>query len=320
MKKIILSTLAAAIAMPLATPVQSFAQTMPAGDMPAQARPGQCFQRMLVPATWRAEPMDVITQEAYEQISVSDPVFQARQESVVTADEYKRYVVTEPTFRTEAQTIVTRPAHERLVVTPAVMGARSETVVIREPRLVWRSGTNLSSVRRMDPNTGEVFCLVEEAAVTQTVTRRVQTTPAQVSRQPVPAQTHTIHRKVLVTPASVREEFVPATTQAVTIHTLTAPAAERRTMVPEQRSTINRQVLATGERYEWVAVVCENTSQGRVSLTAAQRALAARGLYRGPIDGIAGSRTVEAIRQFQRANGLPGNGSLTLETARKLGL
>jgi Putative peptidoglycan binding domain len=316
MKKIILSTLAAAIAMPMA----ANAQTMPGGDMPTQARPGQCFQRMLVPATWRAEPMDVITQEAYEQIAVSDPVFQSRHENVVTSDEYKRYVVTEPTFRTETQTIVTRPAHERLVASPAVMGTRSETVVIREPRLVWRSGANLSAVRRMDPNTGEVFCLVEEPAITQTVTRRVQTAQAQVSRQNVPALTQTIARKVLVTPASVREINVPATVQPVTVQTLVTPASERRIAVPEQRSTINRQVLATGERYEWVSVVCENTPQGRVSLTAAQRALAARGLYRGPIDGIAGSQTVEAIRQFQRANGLPGNGALTTETARKLGL
>jgi hypothetical protein len=316
MKKIILSTVAAISALPSL----GLAQGIPSSDLPSQARPGQCYSRVLVPATYRNEAMSVVTREAYERVQVSDPVFRADQTSVPTSDAYKRYEVTEPTFRTEAQTIVTRPAHERLVATPAVLGTRTETVVIREPRLVWRPGANLSGVRRMDSATGEIFCLVEEAAVTQTVTRLVQTQPARVARQSVPAETTTVQRRVLVTPAAVREVVVPATYQNVTVQTLVSPAAERRSLMPEQTSTVNRQVLENAERYEWVPVVCESTPSGVVSVTAAQRALAAKGLYRGPIDGVVGSRTTAAIREYQRLNRLPGNGTLTIETARHLGL
>jgi hypothetical protein len=316
MKKIILSCVAATLALPTI----GFAQGMPSGQLPSQARPGQCFGRVLVPATYRNEAMSVVTREAYEQVQVSDPVFRADQQSFTMSDAYKRYEVTEPTFRTESQTIVTRPAHERLVASPAVLGTRSETIMIREPRLVWRAGSNLSGVRRMDSSTGEIFCLVEEAAVTQTVTRTVQTQPARISRQSVPAETATIQRRVLATPASVREIIVPETRQNVTVQTLISPAGERRSLVPEQRGTVNRQVIETGERYEWVPVVCESTPNGVVSVTAAQRALAAKGLYRGPIDGVVGSRTTQAIREYQRLNRLPGNGSLTIETARSLGL
>jgi hypothetical protein len=316
MKKIILSCVAATLAIP----TLGSAQSMPSGQLPSQARPGQCYGRVLVPATYRNEAMSVVTREAYEQVQVSDPVFRADQQSVTTSDAYKRYEVTEPTFRTENQTIVTRPAHERLVASPAVLGTRTETVVVREPRLVWRAGSNLSNVRRMDSATGEIFCLVEEAAVTQTVSRLVQTQPARISRQSVPAETTTVQRRILATPASVREINVPGTYQNVTVHTLVTPAGERRSTMPEQRSTVNRQVVETGERYEWVPVVCESTPTGIVSITAAQRALAAKGLYRGPIDGIMGSRTAQALREYQRMNRLPGNGSLTIETARHLGL
>jgi Putative peptidoglycan binding domain len=315
MKKIILSCVVASFALPSI----GVAQSVPSGQLPQQARVGQCFARVLVPATYRNEAMSVVTREAYEQVQVSDPVFRSDQQSVTTSDAYKRFEVSEPTFRTENQTIVTRPANERLVASPAVLGTRSETVVIREPRLVWRAGANLSGVRRMDSATGEIFCLVEEAAVTQTVTRLVQMQPAQVSRQSVPAQTTTVQRRVLATPASVREINVPATYENVTVQTLVSPSGERRSVMPEQTSTVNRQVLETGERYEWVPVVCESTPSGVVSITAAQRALAAKGLYRGPIDGVAGSRTTAAIREYQRLNRLPGNGSLTLETARSLG-
>jgi hypothetical protein len=316
MKNVILSVVVASFAVPSV----GFAQDFGSGNLPSQARPGQCYGRVLVPATYRNEAMSVVTREAYEQVQVSDPVFRTEQQSVTTADPYKRYEVTEPTFRTENQTIVTRPAHERLVATPAVLSTRSESVVVREPRLVWRAGSNLSGVRRMDAATGEIFCLVEEAAVTQTVSRVVQVQPSQISRQMVPAQTQTIARRVLVNPATVREVNVPGTYTNVNIETLVTPADARRTMMPEQRGTINRQVVETGERYEWVPVVCENTPSGAVSVSGAQRALAAKGLYRGPIDGIVGSRTTQAIREFQRQQGLPGNGSLTIETARRLGL
>jgi hypothetical protein len=316
MKNVILSCVVASLAIPS----MGFAQDFQAGQMPPQARAGQCYGRVLVPATYRNEAMSVVTRESFEQVQVSDPVFRAEQQSVTTSDPYKRYEVTEPTFRTEGQTIVTRPAHERLVAAPAVLSTRTETIVVREPRLVWRAGSNLSAVRRMDSATGEIFCLVEEAAVTQNITRVVQTAPGRVMRQSVPAQTQTIQRRVLVAPATVREIDVPGTYQNVTIETLVSPASERRSLAPEQRGTVNRQVIETAERYEWVPVVCENTPSGAVSVTAAQRALAAKGLYRGPIDGIVGSRTTQALREFQRQNRLPGNGSLTLETARRLGL
>lgn len=44
--------------------------------------------------------------------------------------------------------------------------------------------------------------------------------------------------------------------------------------------------------------------------TAVQTALARRGYYHGPIDGVIGSSTRDAIRSFQAAQGLPGTGMI----------
>lgn len=317
MKKILLSGAAAMAALAAVQP--AMAQAGP-GDMPPGAAPGQCYARVLVPASYRAVPVEIVTQEASTRIEVSEPSFRTETATVVTHDGYTRYEVVQPTFRTEAQTVVTRPAHERLVATQPTFGTRAETVVIREPRLVWRRGANLSGVRRLDPNTGEIYCLIEEAAITQTVTRRVQTAPGGVQRVSVPAQTRTVARTVLATPGSVREVHVPQQSTAIPVQVLDAPAASREIAVPEQRGTINRQELVSGERYEWVQVACDNTASGRASISSAQRALAQRGLYRGPIDGIAGPMTREAVRRFQAGERLPGNGELTGETLRRLGL
>lgn len=50
-----------------------------------------------------------------------------------------------------------------------------------------------------------------------------------------------------------------------------------------------------------------------------QVALRAFGLYSGAIDGIAGPRTVAAVRAFQRRKGLPATGLADLRTRRALG-
>lgn len=317
--------------------------------LPSGAHAGQCFARRLVPATYRNVPMSVVTQEAIEGFEVTDPVFETRQQTHVTRDGYSRYEVTEPVFRAESSSIITRPAYERLVATQAQVGTRSEVVVIREPRMVWRRGENLSGVRRLDPNSGEIYCLVEERGVTQTVTRRVVTNPAAVRVVNVPAQVQTVTRQVLATAAQVREIRVPEQTQTIQVQELASRAAARKTVTPEQSSTINRQELVTAEHYEWVQVACDNTgaqhvSHGNgsadpvarpvphqvqtghgannvvVSTISLQRALAELGLYRGPIDGIYGPLTREAVAQYQRTNHLTVTGRVNAEVVRGLGL
>jgi soluble lytic murein transglycosylase-like protein len=50
-----------------------------------------------------------------------------------------------------------------------------------------------------------------------------------------------------------------------------------------------------------------------------QVALQARGFYRGPIDGIAGPQTAQAIRSFQHSAGLPTDGLAGMRTRAALG-
>ena len=70
-----------------------------------------------------------------------------------------------------------------------------------------------------------------------------------------------------------------------------------------------------------VAVVPASlASSGRNPQTAGlQVALRAQGLYRGPIDAIAGPATVAAVRAFQRAEGLPVTGLADARTREALG-
>jgi peptidoglycan hydrolase-like protein with peptidoglycan-binding domain len=55
-------------------------------------------------------------------------------------------------------------------------------------------------------------------------------------------------------------------------------------------------------------------------VTSVQSALAAGGLYRGPIDGTMSASTRAAVRQFQEINRLPASGELDAETLARLQL
>ncbi len=56
----------------------------------------------------------------------------------------------------------------------------------------------------------------------------------------------------------------------------------------------------------------------RAQIRQAQQTLTTAGLYRGPIDGIAGPQTKQAITAFQQAHSLPATGALDQQTAALL--
>jgi len=56
----------------------------------------------------------------------------------------------------------------------------------------------------------------------------------------------------------------------------------------------------------------------KLSIKEVQTALKNSGFYKGPIDGKLGSKTKEAIKEFQKANGLKADGVVGKRTANKL--
>jgi murein L,D-transpeptidase YcbB/YkuD len=58
----------------------------------------------------------------------------------------------------------------------------------------------------------------------------------------------------------------------------------------------------------------------RQDVKAAQQALKEQGFDPGPVDGMIGPRTREALKSFQTSNGLETTGTLNPATAKKLGV
>lgn len=115
-----------------------------------------------------------------------------------------------------------------------------------------------------------------------------------------------------VTPAvveSVREQVMLQPAQIHSDGTIQAPAVYK---------TENRLKIVQERREVWFETPCpQDLTAERVA--SVQRALKARGYYKGPVNGMMDARTRRAIRKYQAPQGL-NSGILSLAAMRKLGL
>ena len=113
----------------------------------------------------------------------------------------------------------------------------------------------------------------------------------------------------------------PAVVETVTRKVLLQPAqisSDGRVQAPPIYKDETQQMVIKPRRDTWYEVPCaaELTPDFIASL---QRALTARGHYRGPVTGEMDGRTRDAVQRYQKGEGLNSK-TLSVAAARKLGL
>ncbi|WP_264210331.1 peptidoglycan-binding domain-containing protein [Leisingera thetidis] len=113
----------------------------------------------------------------------------------------------------------------------------------------------------------------------------------------------------------------PAVIETVTSQVLAEPAqtdSSGRILRPAIFRTETRQQIVQPRQERWFEIPCPGMMTPDFIRTV-QRALAARGFYRGPVHGQMDMATRKAVQRFQAPLGLD-SGTLSLASARKLGL
>ena len=113
----------------------------------------------------------------------------------------------------------------------------------------------------------------------------------------------------------------PAVIETVTSQVLARPAetdSSGRIVRPALFRTDTRQQIVQPRQEHWFEIPCPASMTPELIRTL-QRALTARGLYRGPVHGQMDAATRAAVQRYQAPLGLD-SGTLSLDTARKLGL
>jgi hypothetical protein len=286
------------------------------GMLPPNAKPGECYARVLIPPTYKTVTERVMVEEGTERIEVIPPKYELVEEKVLVKEATERIEVVPAEYEMREEQMVVKPASTHVVEVPAEYVWTEEKVLVRPAQQVWKKGRG--PIEQVDNGTGEIMCLVEVPAEYKSVKKRVLKTPATTRRMDVPAEYATVMKKVMVKPETTRRIAIPAEYKTVTVNKLAQPEQRRVIPIEPKYETVARQVVEGGGSVGWRRVLCETNLSGDV-VTQIQEALKVGGYDPGIADGVIGPQTQAAIQAFQSQNNL-AVGGLTFETLKALGV
>jgi len=283
---------------------------------PPNAKAGECYARVLIPAKYELQTEKVLSREAGENITVIPAKYAMVTKKILVKEASERLVTVPATYRKITEKVLVSEASERLVKIPATYETVTEKILIKDAHTAWRKGRG--PVEKLNNLTGEILCLVNVPAQYRTVTKKVLKTPAGTKSIPIPAKYKTVTRTVLDAPATTKSVPVPAVYKTIKVRELVSPASVKKSIIPETYQNVTKRIKVGDAELKWQSVLCK-TNMTTTSTRDVQRALKNAGINPGPIDGIFGWKTRAALEKYQRANKL-STGALTKETLKSLGL
>jgi len=290
---------------------------------PPNAKPGQCWSRVLTPATFKTNSSQVLARAESQSISIIPAMYENATERLLVKEATTRIIPVAATYKTVTETIEVKPAQTVLKKVSAVFETVSERILEKPAHTVWKRGAGFKSgalQTRIDNGTGEIMCLVEVPATYKTVTKKVLKTPAGVVEQTIPAQYQQISKRVVNTPATTKTVTIPAEYKNVVVKREVSPAKSTSKVIPATYKTLTSREKITDEELKWAEVLCEDNMTPK-TVAGLQELLRKSGNYSGPIDGQYGPMTERAANTYAKRNGLPtGSRLISLETAKHMGL
>lgn len=281
---------------------------------PPDAKPGECYAKVLVPAKYDVVSEKVLKREASDKITVVPAKFEWVEERILVKEAGESIEVVPTQYRWIEERVMVEPATTRLVPVPAEFETATERVLDRPEQTVWKKGRG--PIEKIDGNTGEILCLVVEPATYKTITRTVVKTPATTRQVDVPPVFKTVRRQVIEAPATVVKKPTQAEYSTIRVRKMIEPPKENRVSLPAEFQTVTKRVKVSNERLSWQPILCETNVNAEV-VARIQRALDAAGFDPGDIDGVLGSATLSAVEAYQRAKNL-SRGGVTMETLKSL--
>lgn len=149
------------------------------------SKPGQCFAKVRLPATYKTQSRRILIQKATS----------------------KRVLVRAPQYRWVNNKVLVRKASYNNRFIPAQYKTNIKRVMVKPAYNTWRKGHG--AITRIDNMTGEIMCRVQVPAVYKNVSKRVLVRSARTIRTLVPAVYKTVRQKKHIAPAQYRTVHTP---------------------------------------------------------------------------------------------------------------
>ena len=281
---------------------------------PPNARPGGCYARVLVPAQYNTEKIQMLKSEASERLEIIPAKFETVEETIVVQEASEKLEIVPATYEWIQEKVMVKPAFEKLVSVPAEFELVSEQVIDKPAHVVWEKGRGL--IEKVDFGTGEIVCLKEVPATYKTVTKQVLKSPATTRAVEVPAEYETVKKRLMKTPPTTKTIKIPEQTKVQKGLRMVKPATVERISIPEEYQTFTKRVKVSEEKMLWKPVLCETNTTPQI-VRQLQHSLKEKGFHPGPVDGTIGAATMKAVVAFQKEQGLP-RGGLDMDTFQAL--
>jgi len=217
------------------TTIPAVAQTADNTQTLPDAKPGECYAKVITPAKFTTRSEEVVVQDASERIKTVPAKFEEREQTVVISEASQRVTVVPATYTEETETVVLQPAENNWIQSgsggiPASPGALEG---------IARSGIALASVE-----VGSCFNEYFTPSEYKTETQRIMTREASEKIVVIPAQYETVEERVVVKEAYTRSVDIPATYRSESESVLVEPA---RSVWKKGRGPIEKIDNTSGE-------------------------------------------------------------------------
>lgn len=309
---------------PAAAPAGFVADAFPAATLfPPDAKPGHCYARVLLPATYDVSQEKILVRPAETKIQVQEARYEWVEEAILVKEASTRLETVPAEYETYSEKVLVKPEGRKLVTVPAKYRTSTERILDKPAHTVWKRGSgpiDNALKTTIDESTGEVMCLVEVPATYKTIEKRTLISPETSKEVVTPAEYKTVTKKRLKTPARTREVTVPADYETLKVQKLIEPAREREVAMPAQYETVTKRAKLTDEKLAWREVLCDVNMTADVVRTI-QTKLSGSGHYGGRVDGLFGPKTIRAVNSYAKTENLPvGTNYVAMETAKALGV
>nr|WP_288355941.1 peptidoglycan-binding domain-containing protein [uncultured Pseudomonas sp.] len=280
-----------------------------------EIQPGQCWVHAQVRPRPVQSTQEVVVKDSVNKITVTPAELEKGFKQVVTREGTKTYRIEPPTYRVVSEQVKVRPEVKRYIVVPAVYEDVKETVTLEEAKTVLdqcrAAGTRYSS------GTGAMsFCARQVPAKQEVVKVKKLVSPETVRVETDPAQYKSVTRWIVDKPAQAIEVTLDPQYTKVASTEVVRPVEANQIILPEEKRQLKVTRFEGNARIVSRQTVCDPDINEDL-VTRLQQSLVKRGFNPGSVDGKLGKRTLDALTEFQTANGL-AVGALTLESLTAL--
>ena len=284
--------------------------------LPPEAKPGECYARVFIPPEYRTSTENVLMQGASESLEVIPAEYEWVEKKVIVTEASERLEVVPASYQWVEEKYLVKEASTQMEQIPAKYDWETESILVKPAYSVWKKGRG--PIEKVDNATGEIMCMVEIPAAYKTVKKKVMVTAPSTRTVNIPAEYQTVKKQVMVKPPTTRKVEIPAVYKTVKVRTLISAPKENRISIPAEYQTVTKTEKVTEGSMEWRQILCETNVSTDV-ITKIQMALENVGHNPGPIDGVLGRQTHDAMKSYQQEKGL-AVGELTYETIKSLGV